>query len=259
MYMKLTVNLREYFKRRCEFEYVKRKRRSRPKGIFEISRPIDVFRPQEPVPPRENERNAAPDIPGMNFIGPNPTVTMLDSTIIPTNTLGLFDDNTNQTQKHTRFSGEHERGGSSDQQVFHSSPEAASLQLSPVRSRPSIGQHGIEFNYTTSMTPSAAARMRRLRTIREGVPMPHRIATILTNRAMSPTRSANQHKYQDLGGFPGPLELVQMAAKRFAPKTYTRMKRNLTMPYTTTIGSNKSPWLDFDLIVGRNSDFPLKR
>uniref|UniRef100_A0A0W0GBM9 Putative potassium transporter n=1 Tax=Moniliophthora roreri TaxID=221103 RepID=A0A0W0GBM9_MONRR len=245
---------KEYFKRRCEFEYVKRKRISRSNGIFEsISRPVAVYKSQEPVPPRENEGNAATDIPGMNFIGPTPAVTMWDSTI-STNALGLHDDSTNQMQKHMRLSGEHEQGVLSDEPVFHSSPEAVSLHLSPVRSRPSIGQRGVDFHYTTSVTPSVAHR-RRLGTIREGVPMPHRTATILTNRTMGSTRNANQHKYQGLGGFPGPIELAQMAAKRFAPKTYRKMERKLTMPYTTTLEKNRTPWLNFDLIVGRNSDF----
>ncbi|ESK82474.1 potassium transporter [Moniliophthora roreri MCA 2997] len=72
---------------------------------------------------------------------------------------------------------------------------------------------------------------------------------------MGSTRNANQHKYQGLGGFPGPIELAQMAAKRFAPKTYRKMERKLTMPYTTTLEKNRTPWLNFDLIVGRNSDF----
>ena len=66
----------------------------------------------------------------------------------------------------------------------------------------------------------------------------------------------NQTKYRGLGGFPGPLELVDKVVKFAAPATHRRLERKLTMPIITTLEEKSVPWLEFDgLVVGRNSNF----
>jgi len=71
----------------------------------------------------------------------------------------------------------------------------------------------------------------------------------------------------ELGGFPGPITLVVNAVQRMMPRTYRKLERKLTLPYTTTLNAlhssleptqNKhiASWLKFDgLTVGRNSFF----
>ncbi|KAL0579227.1 hypothetical protein V5O48_002789 [Marasmius crinis-equi] len=216
-----------YFKTRCEFEYVKRTKDSATKTLLStISHPIAMFRPRQPVPSRRNEFTS-------NVIGPTPSATM---DYFPS----TFRNNEQDPQ---------DQGILSDDQTFTSSPRAASVALSP---RSPVG---VEFAHTTSITPSVARR-RRLGTIREGVPMPYRNATMLTHRSV-PYTDGNTRKYRDNGGFPGPIELAKKLMHRMAPRTYTKLKRTMTMPYTTTLEAAKTKWLNFDLIVGRNSNFKI--
>lgn len=71
------------------------------------------------------------------------------------------------------------------------------------------------------------------------------------NNDISPT----DRKYHGLGGFPGPLELLNRLFKRASPAAYRKLERKMTMPYTRTVEAAKTSWLNFDLLIGRNSDF----
>lgn len=57
------------------------------------------------------------------------------------------------------------------------------------------------------------------------------------------------------GGFPGPIQLSQNLLKRFFPKAHRKIERKLTMPRTITLSADQTPWLNFDLNAGPNSDF----
>ncbi|KAJ8090446.1 hypothetical protein PM082_019044 [Marasmius tenuissimus] len=221
---------KHYFKTRCEFEYVNRRKESATKTLLStISHPVAMFKAREPVPPRRNEFIS-------NVIGATPSATM---NYYPTPS-SPSDERGNQGE-----------GILSDDQTFTSSPRAASIALSP---RSPVG---VEFAHTTSITPSVARR-RRLNTIREGVPMPYRSATIMTQRALPHTNTlTNEKKYQDNGGFPGPIELANRLIQRMAPRTYRKLERKMTMPYTQTLEKEKTKWLNFDLDVGRNSNFRI--
>ncbi|KAF8060927.1 potassium transporter [Lyophyllum atratum] len=59
-----------------------------------------------------------------------------------------------------------------------------------------------------------------------------------------------EEKYQGFGGFPGPFQVVQKIAKRFAPSTYRKLERSMTLPSTTTLDMNGS-----SIRSGRNSNF----
>ncbi|KAK1234440.1 hypothetical protein PQX77_002361 [Marasmius sp. AFHP31] len=190
-----------------------------------------MFKPREPVPPRHNEFVS-------NVIGPTPSATM---NYYPTPT-SPSDEGGNRREG--ILSGE-------DDQIFTTSPKSASIALSP---RSPVG---VEFAHSTSITPSVARR-RRLNTIREGVPMPYRSATIMTQRTLPHTNTlTNAKKYQDNGGFPGPFELVNRLILRMAPRTYKKLERKMTMPYTQTLEKGNTKWLNFDLDVGRNSNFRI--
>ncbi|KAK1220584.1 hypothetical protein PQX77_016636 [Marasmius sp. AFHP31] len=188
-----------------------------------------MFKAREPVPQRRHEFVS-------NVNGARPSATM-NFYPIPSSP---SDERGNRGE-----------GILSDDHTFTSSPRAASIALSP---RSPVG---VEFTHTTSITPSVARR-RRLNTIREGVPMPYRSATIMKQRTLPHTNTlTNAKKYQDNGGFPGPIELVNRLIQRMAPRTYIKLERTLTIPYTQTLEGGKSKWLNFDLDVGRNSNFRI--
>lgn len=66
----------------------------------------------------------------------------------------------------------------------------------------------------------------------------------------------HSHKYQGLGGFPGPTQLLSQVIKITAPHAFNKLERSMTIHSMTTLQSTKVPWLNFSgLVVGRNSDF----
>ncbi|KAG7087410.1 hypothetical protein E1B28_013378 [Marasmius oreades] len=211
---------KEYFKRRCEFEYVKRHNETTTRALFStISHPIAVFKPRQPVPTRHHEFTS-------NVIQPTPGATL--DYYPPSSSQGILLED--------------------QQQRFTSSPKSANVALSPTESEYHHPLH--EF---ASSTPSVARqRRRRLDT---AVPIPHRTTTMLTHNTN--TYTTTDRKYQDLGGFPGPFELAYKLFRRMAPKAYSNLERTLTIPYTTTLEKHKTKWLNFNLIVGRNSDFKI--
>lgn len=92
----------------------------------------------------------------------------------------------------------------------------------------------------------------------DGRPAPKRGATMLTNRQKDPL-APNSTRHQGLGGYPGPLDLINRMAKRAAPKTYKKLERKLTITSAQELDDTKTPWLNFSgLITGRNSDFRIE-
>jgi len=58
------------------------------------------------------------------------------------------------------------------------------------------------------------------------------------------------------GGFPGPIDLLNLLLRRAAPKTVKTLERKLTMTSYQTLDEKDTSWLNFSgLVVGRNSDF----
>lgn len=82
------------------------------------------------------------------------------------------------------------------------------------------------------------------------------LSTKANNIPGVPPERQHAHKYQGLGGFPGPIHLANQALKLVIPHTYNKMERTMTMTTVTTLQSSSVPWLNFNgLVVGRNSDF----
>ncbi|KAK0433448.1 potassium transporter [Armillaria borealis] len=200
--------------------------------LASISSPIAAFRPRDVIP--VNGRY----VPQLDFHQPTPMATMSPA------------NNTNEVAP-TFVNGrrsEEEDGDNvlSDVHTFTSSPRAATLRLSPIQSRTSA-RRGVDFDLTTSMTPSM--RQRRMSAIRTGVPFPARSMTVVTNR----DTSGNAHElWSDV---PGPIQVFRKLFKRSAPGVYRKFQRKMTMPYTSTLEASRTKWLDFDLDVGRNSNF----
>ncbi|SJL08592.1 uncharacterized protein ARMOST_11958 [Armillaria ostoyae] len=200
--------------------------------LASISSPIAAFRPRDVIP--VNGRY----VPQLNFHQPTPMATMSPA------------NNTNEVAP-TFVNGrrsEEEDGDNvlSDVHTFTSSPRAATLRLSPIQSHTSA-RRGVDFDLTTSMTPSM--RQRRMSAIRTGVPFPARSMTVVTNR----DTSGNAH--ESWSDVPGPIQVFRKLFKRSAPGVYRKFQRKMTTPYTSTLEASRTKWLDFDLDVGRNSNF----
>ena len=91
----------------------------------------------------------------------------------------------------------------------------------------------------------------------EDDPYPRRSRSALS-RVQSTSETSTDHSkiHEDLGGFPGPLDIIQSVLKRAAPTTYGRLERSMTIPSMTTLEEKKTPWLKFSgLVMGRNSHF----
>ncbi|KAK0201093.1 potassium transporter [Desarmillaria ectypa] len=200
--------------------------------LASISSPIAAFRPRDVIP--VNGKYA----PQLNFHHPTSVATMSPAT----NTDEMASTFVNRRRS------EEDDGDNvlSDVHTFTSSPRIASLHLSPVQSHTSA-RRGVDFDLTISMTPSM--RQRRMSAARTGVPFPPRSMTALTNR----DAPGNTHElWSDV---PGPVQIFKKLFKRSAPGTYRTLQRKMTMPYTSTLEASKTKWLDFNLDVGRNSNF----
>ena len=90
--------------------------------------------------------------------------------------------------------------------------------------------------------------------------MPRRQTLISPKVPYSSTQVGQREKDQGLGGFPGPIQLTRRLIRHFAPKTYGRMGRTLTIMPTQTLEhvTDNRRWLPSgvkELVIGRNSDF----
>lgn len=71
------------------------------------------------------------------------------------------------------------------------------------------------------------------------------------------------------GGFPTPIELIKRFIIRFLPNLHRRLNRTMSMPRSNTVasayggtigglsgdGAKEAPYITFDALVGRNSQF----
>ncbi|TEB33688.1 TrkH-domain-containing protein [Coprinellus micaceus] len=147
---------------------------------------------------------------------------------------------------------------------FHSSPAAASVALPEVDNvrdygPTSAGTTGYGVTSATdigvtSLTSPRTVHYHPMMDIVEGRPQPRRGATMLARQGpLSPTKS---FKERGVGGFPGPINLVNRLAQRAAPRMYNKLERKMTITSYRTLDENKTSWLNFSgLVVGRNSDF----
>ncbi|KAK0497879.1 potassium transporter [Armillaria luteobubalina] len=224
---------KHYFRTHCE-NLPERLRifPTRKDFLASISSPIAAFRPRDVIP--VNGKYA----PQLYFHQPTPMASMSPAS------------NTNETAPTfvDGRRGEEQDGDNvlSDVHTFTSSPRAATLHLSPIQSHTSA-RRGVDFDLTTSMTPSM--RQRRMSAIRTGVPFPARSMTVITNRD---TSGNAPELWSDV---PGPIQIFRKLFKRSAPGIYRKFQRKMTMPYTSTLEAKRTKWLDFDLDVGRNSNF----
>ncbi|KAK0430810.1 potassium transporter [Armillaria borealis] len=200
--------------------------------LASISSPIAAFRPHDVIP--VNGKYA----PQLDFHRPMPVGTMSPAT---------NSDETTQTLVNGQRSGEGDGDNVlSDVHTFISSPRAATLHLSPVRNHASA-RRVVDFDLTTSMTPSM--RERRMSAVRTGIPLSARCMTVLTGR----DTSGNMRELWR--GVPGPIQFFRKLFKRSVPCAYWKIQRKMTMPYKSTLEASRSKWLNFDLDVGRNSNF----
>lgn len=115
----------------------------------------------------------------------------------------------------------------------------------------------------TSLTSPRTIRYHPMMENVDGRPRPRRGATMLNTRSYTTSPGGagpatwHETRVNDSGGFPGPIHLVNMLAKRAAPGLHGQIKRKMTMiPSVQTLDEKKTPWLSFSgLVVGRNSDF----
>ncbi|KAJ3903257.1 potassium transporter [Lentinula edodes] len=241
---------KEYFKRTCEYEYVAKKRRppqDRKTFLASISPPMNAKRAREPVP--MNNSNNRPRSP-KSTEGPTPTFKLIHPT--PAATFDIVEKVGVDDRVHEQTNLD-DPSLFTDNNALTSSPEAINTELppEPVTSL-SPRAHGVDFAYTTSL--------RRVNTFRttNGVPLTRRTTTILTNRLQDANASDSKHKY-DMG-FPGPVHIARKALKTFSPKTYRKLERKLTMPYTRTVEGSNVSWLspNSEIVVGPNSDFHVE-
>ncbi|KAF8647560.1 hypothetical protein AX16_006617 [Volvariella volvacea WC 439] len=95
---------------------------------------------------------------------------------------------------------------------------------------------------------------------RNGVPLARRRATFLSQTAARTNPSdgpdaTTSRKYEDFGGFPGIAQLAAGALKVTAPHTYRKIQRKASVMVPAKIEAEKTSWLNFDMLTGRNSDF----
>ncbi|SJK96839.1 uncharacterized protein ARMOST_00085 [Armillaria ostoyae] len=200
--------------------------------LASISSPIAAFRPHDVIP--VNGKYA----PQLDFHRPMPVGTMSPAT---------NSDETAQTLMNGQRSGEGDGDNVlSDVHTITSLPRAATLHLSPVQNHASP-RRVVDFDLTTSMTPSM--RERRMSAVRTGIPLSARCMTVLTGR----DTSGNMHELWK--GVPGPIQVFKKLFKRSVPCTDWKIQRKMTMPYKSTLEASRSKWLNFDLDVGRNSNF----
>lgn len=134
----------------------------------------------------------------------------------------------------------------SDVHTLSSSPRATTLHLSPVQSL-TPAWPGVDPDLTTSMTPYM--HEQRTSAVRASVPLTARYMTVLTDRDTS----------RDLHGLwsnvPGSIQLFKRLFKRSFTGVYRKVQRKMTMSYKSTSEASRSKWLNFELDVGRNSNF----
>ncbi|KAK0439454.1 potassium transporter [Desarmillaria tabescens] len=222
---------KRYFRTHCENHPDRSKiLPTRNAFLASISSPINAFRPHDIIPINGDHA------PQLNFHQPTPTATMSPA---------VNSGETASTSVNGRRSEEgHGDNVLSDIHTFTSSSGTATLHLSPVQSH-GLTRRSVDFDLATSMTPSM--HQRRMSAARTDIPLMARCMTVLPNRDTSGNTPEND--------VPGPIQIFKRLFKRLAPGAYKRFQRGMTEPCTSTLEARRTKWLNFDLDMGRNSDF----
>ncbi|PBK85523.1 TrkH-domain-containing protein [Armillaria gallica] len=194
--------------------------------LASISSPITAFRPHDVIPA------TGKCSPQLDFYQHKSVATTSPAT------------NTNETGQ-TFVNSEEGDGDNavSDVHALSSSPRAAT---SPVQSL-TPARRVVDFDPTTSMTLSM--HEQRTSAVRTSVPLTARCMTVLTSDRDT---SRDLHGWSDM---PGPIQFFKKLFQRSAPSVYGRFQRKMTMPYKSTSEASRSKWLNFELDMGRNSNF----
>ncbi|KAF4611734.1 hypothetical protein D9613_003643 [Agrocybe pediades] len=249
---------KRFFKTHCEYVVAKRKKpmsiRSRASFMRSISSPSNPHKQRQPAARQEpskpdatstdNEKNTLPHI---QFVGPTPNATKLWNIAEQEESV----DGETQTQPPRLIT-----GGS----ILSSSPKSHDFVLSPL-SEPALGARSppiVDFARSTTISPRTA-HYHPMMTLRGGRPAVRRGTTMLSSKVppeVPGITNIQSQKYQGLGGFPGPTQLLSQVIKITAPHAFNKLERTMTIQSMTTLQSSKVPWLNFSgLVVGRNSDF----
>ncbi|KAK0227557.1 potassium transporter [Armillaria fumosa] len=201
--------------------------------LASISSPVAAFRPRDVIPVNGNYA------PQLDFHRPMPAETMSPTT---------KSDETAQTLVNEQRNGDGNGDNVlSDVHTFTSSSRAATLHLSPVQKHASA-HHVVNFDLSTSMTPSMRAE-RGTSIFRTGIPLSARCMTVLPGRDTS----------ENMPGLwrdgPGPIQFFKKLLKNSIPGAYRKFQHKMIIPYKSTFGASRPKWLNFDLDVGRNSNF----
>ncbi|KDQ24184.1 TRKH superfamily [Pleurotus ostreatus PC15] len=257
---------KHYFRTHCEYVASLRLRPPTRRGALLSLQRMRTMLPNSISSAKVTQADAEKEITDSPFSIGNPTglpnatdvVILTEPTPRPTGLTSFGFGNVSYEGE--RRSADIDRIMSDDARTFTSSPKAASVALSPPSPTSPTSPDDPGFPRTISFSSA----------VRPGLPhsgsrdMPRRGMTILTpNHHVSPPSDdpSGKHvaKYKNHGGFPGPVNLAQMALQRMAPTAYRKLKRSLTLPYTTTLNGSPAPilvtWLSFPLKVGRNSYF----
>ncbi|KAK0462222.1 potassium transporter [Armillaria novae-zelandiae] len=204
---------------------------SRKALLASISSPVAAFRPRDVIPVNGEY------VPQLDFHQPMPAEMISPAT---------KSDETAQTLVNEQRNGDgHGDNVLSDVHTFTSSSGAATLPLSPVQKYPSA-HRVVNFDLTTSMTPSM--REGGTSVVRTGIPLSARCMTVLTGR----DTSGNMRGLWRDG--PGSMQFLKKLLKSI-PGAYRKLQRKMIIPYKSTFGTSRPKWLNFDLDIGRNSNF----
>ncbi|KAF9458719.1 cation transport protein-domain-containing protein [Collybia nuda] len=228
---------KHYFRTECEHIVASRKRSIKARKLIHpmsisgpiLTQPIVIKRP-------ESITN------GQTIDGHGHTIHVTKPT--PNGTLI---DRISFHQGDTRFEEPEERHVT-DAHTFSSSPRAISIAL-PTTS--------LQQDPTSPISPTSILRQRRILTFNEAMPFPQRSLTILTN-LQNDAAAPIDRKYKGFGGFPGPFEILNIILRYLAPSTHRKIRRKLTLPYTTTLEKTLTRSTRSGITVGRNSDLHIE-
>ncbi|KAF5326139.1 hypothetical protein D9611_000830 [Ephemerocybe angulata] len=280
---------KRFFRTHCEYTETIRRRKSRSKGpqrsrsmfLRSISSPIATFRQRQPAPdnqpPQRSATTATPNPssngfkkPEFTIVVPTPSATLAGTPNFPRPMPSAIPELPEHEDE------EEENNAISDARTFSSSPAAASVALPDVEVQDfgvtsPLTDYGVQVTSAgtgtdfgvTSGNDFGVTSLTSPRTIRyqspmmdyvDGKPRPRRGATMLTHRG-DPSSPRSTRTHGD-GGLPGPVHLVNLLAKRAAPRVYNKLERKMTIASFQEVDEKKTSWLNFPgLVVGRNSDF----
>ncbi|KAG9217695.1 hypothetical protein CCMSSC00406_0003616 [Pleurotus cornucopiae] len=246
---------KHYFRTHCEYVASLRLRPPRRRGALLSLQRMRTMLPNSISSARVTQTDAEKEITDSPFSIGNPTglpnatdvVIVTEPTPRPTGLTSFGFGNVSYEGE--RRSADIDRIMSDDARTFTSSPKAASVALSPPSPTSPTSPDDPGFPRTISFSSA----------VRPGLPhsgsrdMPRRGMTMLTtNQHVSPPLDdpSGKHvaKYKNHGGFPGPVNLAQMALQRMAPTAYRKLKRSLTLPYTTTLNGSPAPLVSSPIV-----------